>query len=373
MTTLRSQAVLERENAAEAPAARRQPRRREPWFDNIKMVLVTLVVVGHAWAVVPSSPTNDWAYDFLYSWHMPAFAIITGYFSRRFSWTPERLRSLVTTVAVPYLIFEAALAYYREWLGGVRINDLFADPHWPMWYLAALFFWRLSAPLFLAVPRWAALGGAVAISITSGLWVGETLDGPRILGMLPFFVLGLRVSDRDWARLRSPKAVPWALVGMAALLVLARYTDAWLDTEWYYYRTTYDLLQPDAVLAMATRAAVLAIGLVGAASVFALVPRGRSWFSTLGSATLVVYLFHGFVLLFARYHGYPEWAADHLGLSFAIATAAGVVLALLLAAPPVARRLNAFVDPIGWWEKRRDRHQTPRESEPREPAATTSG
>ena len=40
------------------------------------------------------------------------------------------------TVAVPYVLFEAALAWFRYEVGGVGARELFADPHWPMWYLS---------------------------------------------------------------------------------------------------------------------------------------------------------------------------------------------------------------------------------------------
>ena len=49
----------------------------------------------------------SWAYDFLYAWHVPAFVIVTGYLSGRFTWTARGSAPLVRTVAVPYVIFEA--------------------------------------------------------------------------------------------------------------------------------------------------------------------------------------------------------------------------------------------------------------------------
>ena len=98
---------------------------------------------------------------------------------------------------------------------------------------------------------------------------------------------------------------------------------------------------------------LLVVGLVGAASCFALVPRARTWFSTLGAATLVVYLFHGFFVLTAQYEGFPGWADQHVITSFVVTTTAAVTLALVLASPPVARVLNVAVDPIGWLERRR--------------------
>jgi fucose 4-O-acetylase-like acetyltransferase len=335
---------------AERPAA---PSGRDPWFDNIKMTLVALVVVGHSWTLLPHNTWNHWTYDFLYAWHIPAFVIITGYLSRSFAWTPPKLWRLVRTVAVPYVLFEAVLAWFRYSVGGVELSQLFADPHWPMWYLSALFFWRLMAPVFLRMPKPVALVVALVISLLAGLVAGNILDSARILGLLPFFVLGLVISDREWGWVRARSAAVWGAVGIATVAVFVWWADSRIPTEWYYYRSRYDVLESNALEAVAIRSALLAIGLIGAAACFALVPRGRSWFSTLGAATLVVYLFHGFFVLTAQYEGFPDWAGQHAAASFVVTTVASVALALVLAAPPVARALNTFVDPIAWLGRRR--------------------
>ena len=324
---------------------------RDPWFDNIKMTLVTLVVVGHAWTLLPDNLVDRWTYDFLYSWHMPAFVLVTGYLSRSFSWTPRRLAALVRTVAVPYVLFEAALAWFRYEVGGVELRELFADPHWPMWYLSALFFWRLMAPAFRRPPAWAALSLAVLISLAAGLWATNILDNARIFGFLPFFVLGLRLEARHWRLLRTRWAAAVGVVTMLGLLVLTRFTDSWIATEWFYYRSRYDALDPHDLRASLIRLTLLGVGLAGAAACFALVPRARGWFSRLGAATLVVYLFHGFFVLSARYQGLEGWTAGHPVVAFPVVTVAAVLLATALAAPPVAARLHPLVDPLGHWRR----------------------
>jgi len=160
--------------AAAGPAPARQ---RDPWFDNAKMALVTLVVIGHSWTLLPlfsgdsgsdaAKAVDGWLYHFLYAWHIPAFAIVTGYLSRSFEYTRARMWSLVTTVAVPYVIFEGLLVAFRHHFGGVEFAKVWANPHWPMWYLSALFFWRLMTPVFKRMP--AKVVVAVAISLVAGL------------------------------------------------------------------------------------------------------------------------------------------------------------------------------------------------------------
>jgi len=323
---------------------------RDPWFDNAKMALVTLVVVGHAWVLLPDSATNDHLYDFLYAWHMPAFVFLTGYLSQRWTYTRARMWQLVRTVAVPYVLFEAAIAMFRIHVGGEELENLWRDPHWPMWYLSALFFWRLLTPVFKNM--WGGVGLAVVISLVAGLYAGDTLDVARVLGLLPFFVLGLKATPERLELLRSRAAQVAAAGTLVGIWFLTSRTDDWAGTEWLYYRARYEELDVSDGQAFLTRAALLVLGTLGTWAFLALVPRVRGWFTQMGAYTLVVYLFHGFVVKGLGYAGYGELFGDRVLLGLAVTTLGSVAVALLLASPPVARVLQHAVDPLGWGERR---------------------
>jgi fucose 4-O-acetylase-like acetyltransferase len=327
---------------------------RDPWFDNAKMALIVLVVIGHSWTLLPADDGLDsWTYDFLYAWHIPAFVIVTGHLSKSFEWTRKRMWSLLTTVALPYVLFEGLYALYRHEVGGVDFERLWANPHWPMWYLAALFFWRLMTPIFKPMPGKVVV--AVAISLLAGLYANDTLDSARIFGLLPFFVLGLKMHEGHWNMLRSRRARWYGVAVLIALLVITKFSGGWVETEWLYYRTRYDALDPNDLRAITIRMSLLITGLIGAFAFFAVVPRTKTWFSALGGATLVVYLFHGFVMLGAEFAGYPGWAADHMPFAWLLTTVAAILLALFLAWGPVSSRLNVMVDPVGTISRRRRR------------------
>ena len=331
---------------------------RDPWLDNAKMALVTLVVLGHAWTLLPRTGVDEVLYDALYAWHVPAFVFVTGYLSRSFAYTSTRMWQLVRTVVVPYLIFEGVLALFRVYVGGETLQRLFENPHWPMWYLAALFFWRLLTPVFRPLPAAVAIGVAVATSLVAGVWAGDTLDVARVLGLLPFFVLGVHATPE---RLTAAfdKGRRWLAVPvLLAIGVLAIWTDRLASTEWLYYRSRYDELDVSDGQALLTRAGVMLIGALGAWAFLTLVPRVGGWFTRMGAYTLVVYLLHGFVVLGLEFAGIKPWTAAHPVLGFALVSAGAVALALLLAWRPLASRLEHLVDPFGLAQREVDKAVT---------------
>jgi fucose 4-O-acetylase-like acetyltransferase len=320
-------------------------------LDNAKMTLVTLVVVGHSWTMLAADAGTNHLYDFLYTWHMPAFVFITGYLSRGFEWSGPRLWSLVRSVAIPYVIVEAALAVFRLWAGGEHLQHLWIDPHWPLWYLPALFIWRLATPLLRS--PWVAFPVAVAASLLGGLFTGSTLDLARVLGFLPFFVLGLHASPARLQRLHTVPARFGAVLAMVAIWFLSGHLRSWAGTgEWLYYNDAYHAMGASPTEGYLTRLLVLVAGAVGALAVIALMPSRTGWFTRMGSMTLVVYLCHGFFIKALGYGGYKEWANDHGVIALLATTVISVAIALFLAWRPVATVLLHLIDPLGHAEKK---------------------
>ena len=320
-------------------------RSRDPFFDNAKLLLVTLVVIGHAWVMMPDAPSSFPAYTFLYAWHVAAFVIVTGYLSRSFRFTKPHLRKLMTTVVAPYVVFETLLATFRSVVGGESMGSpLFVDPHWPMWYLAVLFLWRLATPLLLRVPQPVVV--AVAVSLLGGLIETDVLDLSRATGLLPFFVLGLVMTREQFDWLARTKVRIWACAAMAVAFVVAAFAASPLPTELLYWRSSYDAMELTVWQGIAGRLAMIVVAGVLALAALSLMPRSFRWFTPLGAASLVVYLCHGFFVKAAQYAGVGDLVKHDQVTAFVLITGASVLLALALSATPVAKRLNKLVDPI---------------------------
>ncbi len=328
---------------ATAPPAKTKVR--DPWLDNAKMLLVTVVVVGHMMVLVPGGGEQSRTYDFIYSFHIPAFVLVTGYLSRSFRYSRRHLWALLTTLVVPYVVFSWLMIHWRETLDQVEPGlEWFQNPRWPMWYLAATVIWRLLTPLLGL--HWLMVPVAVAVSLLAGLTNQELFDLNRAMGFLPFFVIGLHLKAHHLAFLRRRFVWVGGIAGLLFVWWLADRTNDYWSTQFLYFRASYDELGATDTDGMWIRARLIVVALVGSAAALALVPHGRSFLSKMGAWSLVVYLCHGFVVRYLGYRGYEDWMPGPSWWSVVITIAVGILLALLLASEPVARALNYVVDPV---------------------------
>ena len=333
-----------------AAAPKAQAKQRDPWLDNAKMVLVTIVVVGHMIVLVPGGEEKSQTYDFIYYFHIPAFVLITGYLSKSFRYSRRHLWALLTTMVVPYVLFSWLMIHWRYALGEPGPLEWFQNPRWPMWYLAATVMWRLLTPLLRIHPVMVPV--SVAVSLLAGLTNNELFDINRMLGFLPFFVIGLHLRPEQLALVQRRGAWVAGVAGMLFLWWLAGRTDRYWATQFLYFRAPYDELGADDLEGIWIRARLIVVALVGTASVLSLVPHRRSFITRMGVWSLVVYLCHGFVVRYLEYRGYEEWMPGPSWWSVIITVAVGVALALVIAWEPVARTLNYLVDPINSIGKR---------------------
>lgn len=327
---------------------------RDPWLDNHKTLLIVLVVIGHSLVLLPTSDLRNQAYDTIYYFHMPAFVLVSGYLSRSFRWTGRHLGALVTTLVVPYFVFSWLMAMWRIHVTHevTSLDPIWTDPHWPMWYLAAMVMWRLVTPILRLHPLMILV--AVGISLWGGTVDQEFFDLNRTMGFLPFFAVGLHVPDRLLALLRSGWAILPGLAYFAWLWWwLAPRTDDLWSTPWLFFRSPYADLGAGTAEGMQIRAWLILIAVGGAMAALAVTPRRHTLLSAMGAYTLVVYLFHGFLI---RYADQAEWAdllPQRAEWAVPLIVVLAIAWALLLGWPPVARRLLWLIDPWGAWQARR--------------------
>ncbi|WP_292834785.1 acyltransferase family protein [Microbacterium sp.] len=333
-------------------------KRRIPLWDNARFACIVLVVLGHATQrLTYDSDVALALYLVVYAFHMPAFAIISGYFSKSDSPSRRQMARVFTDIIVPYVIFEG-LWTLTKWIVEGEANANFTKPSWTLWFLLALAIFRLVLP-YLALLRWP-LVWAAAASILVGYWpnVDSTLSLSRTLGLLPFFTLGwwlrhLGILERfDLLRRRR-----WWVQGAALAAFACAGWVAWffIDTwravnlrEWLFYDEGYAALGGTAWWAGGVRLALIAIALALSVAFLALVPRGTQGWTHFGQYTMYVYLLHSFVLYPFRETGILR-NAEPTWLWLPGVMVGSVAIALALATKPVRRIFRPFVEPRPAW------------------------
>ncbi|MET0933541.1 MAG: acyltransferase family protein [Mycetocola sp.] len=334
------------------------PKPRVPFWDNARFACIVLVVMGHGiQRITYDSDAALVTYLWIYAFHMPAFAIVSGYFTKSGPPTVRQMKRVITDILVPYAIMESIWTLVQFLVEGKReLNP--TQPSWTLWFLLALGIFRLVLP-YLALLRWP-LAWSLIISVGVGYLdnVDSTFSLARALGILPFFVLGWQL--HRWKlvdRWRVVERQTWFIRGAAILFmlamvaVLAAFVDVWRAINlqhWFFYDQSYAGLGGDQWWAGGVRLALIGLAALLSAAFFVLLPRRETWMTTLGQYTMYVYLLHSFVLYPLRETGvlrgeeFPELYLIGM-LVFA------VIIAVVLSSGPVRKIFRPIVEPKPKW------------------------
>ncbi|MFJ1971348.1 acyltransferase family protein [Streptomyces sp. NPDC087903] len=340
-------------------------KQRDSFFDNAKYLAIVLVAMGHSWEPLKGdSRILEGLYTVVYSFHMPAFIIISGFFSRSFDLRPDRLKRLITGVAVPYILFETAFSLFKRYADHDPHQEIsLLDPWYLTWFLVALFVWRLTTPIWKLVrhPLPLALGIAMLATITPD--IGDDLDLQRVLQFLPYFVLGLCLKPEHFRLVRRRSMRIVAVPVFAVALAFGWWAVPRMNTAWFYHRDSAQELGAPWWVGPVMVLAMFGCSLVLTACFFAWVPGRTMWFTALGAGTLYGYLLHGFLIKGADFAGWFDHASLHRPLGEIFVTLLAATAVTLLCTRPVQRVFHFAMEPRMAWAFKPDAAELARERE----------
>lgn len=351
---------------APLPVSTSTPKVRVAYLDNARYWVMLLVVIGHTLTQFVTMDSARAVYVWIFAFHMPFFILISGYTARHYVGDFRQVRRIVSTLVIPYLITETALQLITRHYVGEPNHLMLLSPQWLAWFLAALFIWRLTTPI------WRALKYPIATSILISLAVGlievpNVLAFPKVLGFLPFYVIGLHMSrDRfEWLAQTSVR-VTSAVFLTVTFIICYVYSHLW-ETDWLLWKQRYDEapLGAGPLEGMLQRGELLLLGLAMTFAALSLVPRRRSWTTTLGGRTFYCYLLHGYVILILRYQFDVFDRVEQYGVYAVIGSmVAAVVLANLLMTAIVAKVFRPVFEPRLTWMFRTPEQVASKASQP---------
>jgi fucose 4-O-acetylase-like acetyltransferase len=347
------------------PAEASNPRIRTPYWDNARFAAIVLVIVGHATLKLISA--SDVAYSlylFVYVFQVPAFVLISGYFAKATPPGVPQLKRLFTDIVVPYLIFETLWSGIHWAIGGTLKLD-YTTAWWTLWFLMALCIWRVVLP-YLVVLRYPLLI-SILLSVGAGYLSSfdDTFSLARAVALLPFFVLGWKIKQSNvgerWLELRTVVVWRWrsAAIGLFALLglVTAVGIGEWrhlLLRRFLLYDEAYASFGYDQWWAGAIRLGFIGLGILCCFAFLTLMPRGNTWFTSMGTRTMYIYLLHSLVLYPIRQSG----LLDHTSSVWILVgmVVLSLAIASVLGLPIIQRIFHPVVEPkLGWLFRRSER------------------
>lgn len=274
-------------------------KQREYLFDNYKVLLIVLVVIGHF--IEPCYDQNPFLYELkwgIVAFHMPAFIFISGYFSKK---VPS-VRKLISGLVIPYFVYEIFYYLLYTFILDKETELYFTRPKFTLWYLMALCVWRFVTPVVKKIPRF--LPCSLAMGLLIGIvGLGNFLSIPRIIFFFPFFLAGT-VFDSAWlARFRNRKGYACAL-GIIGSMVLFLFTDRYhrqLPVKIFYGRYSYEELGMSTVDGILIRMICYGISFLLVYLFMLVLPTEKRFYSYMGERTMAVYIFHGIIYSCLKY------------------------------------------------------------------------
>ena len=168
---------------------------RSLYIDNLKSLLIFLVVYGHFISIMQENTCCGIIYNCIYSFHMPLFVFVSGYLSKNID--RQRLKD-VDKVLFPYLIFQL-IGYFIYSKGNVfhRFNVFL--PLQQNWYILALFVWRMMLPYTRLFKARFVIIFSIIVAFYVGLFpeFGRFFTIHRIFYFFPLFLLGSCCEDLE--------------------------------------------------------------------------------------------------------------------------------------------------------------------------------
>ena len=187
---------------------------RDHLFDNIKALMLFLVPLGHTLDVfIADGNVEEILMKYIYLFHMPIFAFVTGYFTKNLDKARE---NAVKKCLIPYLVFQGlyilmAVAMLRLGLAQFNAGTFNASillPSSAFYYLLAVFFWKLLGKSFFSFRHPLALSVALGLLISCTSYQDFHAGLGAVFSLLPFFVLGVLCTRETVERIRRiPKFV----------------------------------------------------------------------------------------------------------------------------------------------------------------------
>ena len=170
---------------------------RISYFDNVKFILILLVIFGHVLPLNYYYPVERGIYNFIFLFHMPLFIFISGYFTKIDN-RDKLIKSIIRLIEtlLCFQLIHLFLGYSLE--HRISLNFLYV-PEYTLWYLLCIIYWRFV--LYIVKPSmhsYKSLWIVFGLSILAGfIPLSVEMSFQRAFFFFPFFITGYYVKEKN--------------------------------------------------------------------------------------------------------------------------------------------------------------------------------
>lgn len=317
--------------------------RRDPYIDNLRFLLIILVVIGHFLSQLTRIKELKYLYYIIHIFHMPCFVFISGYVSKHVHKNGTFNTRKIMALFWMFLLFKIGNYICTGMKGKLNLFNVKDAP----WYLLALVFWTMAIPFLEKCNKKFVLITTILLALICGYdsSIGSFMVLSRTIVFLPFFILGFYTTKEHLDKLLNLRLrIPAILLPFSSFFILT---------------VIYPYVKPFVKIVFAGSPYVsifkkywhygafirlfwYILAFVFSISFLLLVPRVKLFFTVLGERTLPVYILH--ILLRNRLmaHGFFAWLLGMPKLIILLILPFCALLAILLA-NPYLNRMTQFI------------------------------
>ena len=267
---------------------------REYKYDNIKFILIFLVVLGH---IIEDVPNLNGIYLIIYSFHMPLFIFISGYFSK------GNKKSIIKSMGI-YIVFQTLYFLMFKLMLHVSITLNYLQPIWISWYMFAIAIWNSLIYIIKRININKNIYAYIIILFTFFISLicgyidqfGYFLALSRLITFFPFFLLGYFTKKNNIQILKkdgNSNKIKYLIYSIIAIICILYYINIpIINRVWFYGAYSYRNGEYDIIFKIIS--SLFSLCIIFIFNNF--VSDKKSIISYIGKDTIYIYLLHGFII-----------------------------------------------------------------------------
>ena len=333
---------------------------RDAWLDNVKAVLITLVIIGHI--ISPVTKKSDFMltiYQVIFFFHMPCFIMLSGYFSKRRINEKDYL-SIIEKLLIPFFIynfvsyllygFTGSLERYTEF--NTDNNFIWLRPIYAFWYIYALIVYN-SITIWVNAKKYSKIKSFLLI-ILIGIFVVflepiKYMQISKILAFYPFFYLGYCI-DLNVNQIKNKKCKIIGIISFTIAVLVCINFHEYIPRQLYLMEQPYHKFCGENwfIIGITTRILMYFSAVCLSFSLLSLMTEKQTLFTSIGRYSIYGYVLHTYVVMILRiidvkifaFYTKVNTLEEYMILLFL-----SVLLSIVLVTPIIRKVFSPLVEP----------------------------